>query len=387
MEIVAMKEIYGAYVINQQVQAYVLENAIANERGYFTEAEEGFLSKLKNKVSDFIKMVRGWLAKLKKFLFETIPNFIKRKWNQLLIFLKIKKKPVPVNAEKAKDKEKIKQAVAVANKSASTYALATIKVGPTDVTASKQSSSDNSGSTNVAVVKQNAIQTVEKLMEINKSDKALYLPILDAVKNNKFVYLIGSRDNKTTTAVSMFDYKMVKDCMDGFMQIPAYIEDVLNNFADTLNQVDLSSEEKIRNVVQRLNEMKNDKSINVDNLFDELGITPLSKIKDNEKAIDADIKEADKYMALQKSTDAAAANLQKAYKTTESKTNNAIKNLESISNSRNESTLGGSLITSTMEIFRIIMSLMSGSCTKFNQYQQYIIARIADYIKECNQVE
>ena len=159
MEIVAMKEIYGAYIINQQVQAYVLENAIANERGYFTEAEECFFSKLNNKVSDFIKKVRWWLAKLIKFLFETIPNFIKRKWNQLLIFLKIKKKPVPVNAEKAKDKEKIKQAVAVANKSASTYALATIKVGPTDVATSKQSSSDSSGSTNVAVVKQNAIQT------------------------------------------------------------------------------------------------------------------------------------------------------------------------------------------------------------------------------------
>ena len=89
-------------IIEQNISYFILENKYQKELGFVTEADqeskfETAKNWIKKKISDFINIIRSWASAIIKFLTKTLPEWLSRQFNKLLIFLNIRQKAETVN--------------------------------------------------------------------------------------------------------------------------------------------------------------------------------------------------------------------------------------------------------------------------------------------------
>lgn len=94
--------LYEANIINQQITYYVLKEEYDNLRnGVITEeSSSGAATWIKDKLSKFVKFIKAALEKITTFITKTFPEWVKKVFDKVLIFLKIKKEPTTINTTK-----------------------------------------------------------------------------------------------------------------------------------------------------------------------------------------------------------------------------------------------------------------------------------------------
>lgn len=97
-------------IIEQNINYFILENQYEKELGVITEADqqnkfEAAKNWLKKKINDFIGIIKSWASAVIKFLTKTLPEWLSRQFNKLMVFLHIRQKAETIdnlNAELVK---------------------------------------------------------------------------------------------------------------------------------------------------------------------------------------------------------------------------------------------------------------------------------------------
>lgn len=115
-----------ATILEQQITQFILEKEYKNELGVpvneETDDDKNALQKagawIKDKIDKFIALIKRWIKIIGNFLTKTVPEWIGKMVNTLLVLLHIRQKPEKVDATKIenKNKETVKAACSQASK-------------------------------------------------------------------------------------------------------------------------------------------------------------------------------------------------------------------------------------------------------------------------------
>ena len=115
--------LYQGMIVEQQITNFVLENEYNKELGVVTEADQESKLKaagkwIKEKIDYFIGVIKTWFGKITHFLTKTLPQWISKQINRLLVLLHIRQKSVKIDDSKISEgnKEKVKETCKKANK-------------------------------------------------------------------------------------------------------------------------------------------------------------------------------------------------------------------------------------------------------------------------------
>lgn len=373
------EEAYQSQILNQSVSMFILKeqyetatNNILYENNLeiLREEEESRLQKagawIKEKVQKFIKMIKDWLTKLKNFLFKTIPEFFKKRWNGLLIFLKIKKKPVVVDASEAKNKDELKQAANIVNKSANAQAMA-------------QLTNDKKYAVAAQKIKSQAIKEIQAKAKENHLIGEYYYPMLKAVQNNQCVYLKMAQGTDNTVKGTIFDLdlgtKVVKR-VTGTLDSVGDFEKLFDDMGFDENDAEKTLQ-AIKSAIEQ------SKKYTAEQVFKDCGVPSLEELKKSRKEVVADFKTVTKYLELKNGLEKLGSIIQSQYKEVEKQTNIGIQEMQKAANSPDVTNLDQQIINGTMTITRTLVNLLSSCCTRYNQYQSFMCNDIANFIKVC----
>ena len=109
-------------IIEQNINYFILENQYEKELGVITEADqqnkfEAAKNWLKKKINDFIGIIKSWASAVIKFLTKTLPEWLSRQFNKLMVFLHIRQKAETIDISKVteENRQKIKEGCRKAN--------------------------------------------------------------------------------------------------------------------------------------------------------------------------------------------------------------------------------------------------------------------------------
>lgn len=373
------EEAYQTQILNQKVSMYILQTQyesatneilFENNLELLREEEESRLQKagnwIKEKVQKFIKMIKDWLAKLKNFLFKTIPDFFKKKWNGLLIFLKIKKKPVVVDASEAKNKDELKQAANTVNKSANAQAMA-------------QLTNDKKYAVAAQKIKSQAIKEIQAKAKENHLIGEYYYPMLKAVQNNQCVYLKIAQGTDHTVKGTIFDLdlgtKVVKGVSDTLVS--------MSNLGELFGDMEFDENDAEKTLQSIKSVIEQSKKYTAEQVFKDCGVPSLEELKKSRKEVVADFKTVTKYLEFKNGLEKLGSTIQSQYKEVEKESNAGIQEMQKAANAPDVTSVDQQIINGTMTITRTLVNLFSSCCTRYNQYQSFMCNDIANFIKVC----
>ncbi len=372
------EEAYQAQILNQNVSMFILKEqyeSITNKILYennlqiLREEEESRLKKagawIKDKVQKFIKMIKEWLGKLKNFLFKTIPEFLKKKWDGLLIFLKIKKKPVVIDATDAKDKDKLEQAANAVNRSANAQAMA-------------QLANDTKlyGAT-AAKLKADSIKLIRKyLQDAHEPDlREYYYPMIKAIQNNQCVYLKLAKGTDHTVKGTIFDRELGYNALIALDNV-LDIDDLINGLKVLANNINTITDDKAEQIPKMF------KNINTaEDIFKETKVPTMDELKNSRKEIEANFDNVTEYLSIKTQVESLAKYSQKQFNSLEKVSNDTLAQMQKAVDSPDVS--NQKAITVVMQCIRTVVNLFSSCCVKVNQYQNFMCQDIANFIKVC----
>lgn len=372
------EEAYQTQILNQNVSMFILKeqyetttNNILYENNLeiLREEEESRLKKagnwIKDKVQKFIKMIKDWLGKLKTFLFKTIPEFLKKKWDGLLIFLKIKKKPVVIDASEAKNKNKLEQAASVVNRSANAQAMV-------------QLSNDNKayGAT-AAKLKADSIKIVRAYCaDAHEEDlREYYYPMIKAIQNNQCVYLKLAKGIDHTVKGTIFDRQLGYDTIRGLYDV---LDDgmLVEGIKHLGNNIDALTDENTKTISDEIKKVSS-----AEDVFKYSKVPTIEELKNSRKEIEANFDTVTEYLSIKTQVEQCAKEFQKQFKLIENESNDALSKMQKAADSPD--TTNQKNINIMMGCIRNVVNLFSSCCVKFNQYQSFMCNDIANFIKVC----
>lgn len=377
------EEAYQTQILNQNVSMFILKeqyetttNNILYENNLeiLREEEESRLKKagnwIKDKVQKFIKMIKDWLGKLKTFLFKTIPDFFKKKWDGLLIFLKIKKKPVVVDASEAKNKDELKQAANIVNKSANAQAMA-------------QLSNNKEYAATAAKIKSEAIKEIQEKVKGkfkgNADSANYYYSMLKAIQNNQCVYLKMAQGKDHTVKGTIFDLDVAKKVLDGIVNAFGCMQQFSSIF-DGMEFDENDAEKTLQNIKSAMEESK---KYTAEQVFKQCGVPSLEELKNSRKEIEANFKTVTKYLEVKNGLEKLSSLFQSEYKDCEKESNDIIQKMQKVANAPDTTPTDQQIMNGMISLTRSMVNLFSSCCTKYNQYQNFMYDDIANFIKVC----
>lgn len=338
-------EAYKATIINQQVSAFVMQeeyNASCNSLLYgdsfnfLNEAEDSKLKQagnwIKEKVGQFVKMIKTWLGKLKILVTKTIPGWISKKWNQLLVFLKIKKKPVEVNVKSAPPavQKKVKAAAAKANKAVSMAVLAKMEDDGFDDSL-KDNGSFKSVGAQAAKYKSEAIKALQAEMASDPEYKQYYAAILKAIQANHTVY-VNIAENKGSIKVKTFPLSVIGDILDPYLDAFSAVDKaatlalkgamILNSAKNAGTDV---GEDIKKDAYDNEDEIK---SITWDTLAKQFNIMSSEQLQSKKQEVEVDSKILNEYIKIKTLMEKTQKDMANKFGTIEKTLNNALTILE-----------------------------------------------------------
>lgn len=348
-----INEAYQATIMNQQISMCILQTQYENATDkilyndnlqLIREAEESKLQKagawIKEKIGKFISLVKGWLEKLKTFIFKTIPEFIKNKWNKLLIFLKIKKKPVEVDKPEEVSEEEAKKVVAMANKNANAQAILSLIQAQEDANDNKAALTNETSPHGVtaakaAKLKSESIKYIQNAMKNAKPNtKKFFSDMIKSIQNNQFVYLsLAGKSSNEEIKVNIIDINLAASAIGRHTGISncisKYTTDFTRLMGDTLvsniNLVDSDSPEfnKQLNTARRL-----EKEFNFDNIREKYKLPTTQELIASRKEVVINSKSLANIFSIKSLVDKGGTIYQKTYSEASKKINSSLEQLE-----------------------------------------------------------